>query len=456
MPTRRRTAQADLPDGGRAGLTGNRIRARRVLLGLRQADLARQVGISPSYLNLIEHNRRRIGGKLLNDIARELTVEPAHLTEGAGVALIEALREAANDVGADLSPDPATTGAELDRLEEFIGRFPGWAALTAETARRARARARTVEMLSDRLTHDPFLSASLHEVISAVTSIRATAAILNETGDIDPEWQMRFHRNLDDDARRLAEGAGELVSYLDASEGAAASTATPQEEFDRWLGAQGYHLPAMEQGATQPEDSPHLQSAAARDLATRWAARYAAAARAMPLEPFALACVELRHDPLALARQFDQPLMSVFVRMASLPPAQFGAQVAGLVICDGAGALTFRKPVEGFAVPRFSAACPLWPLYAALSRPGTSRRDLVEMAGSGGPRFLTYATATLERPAGFDGPQVAQAAMLILPAELAEGTPGADAFRPVGPSCRICPRRACPARRELSIVSDHP
>ena len=118
--------------------------------------------------------------------------------------------------------------------------------------------------------------------------------------------------------------------------------------------------------------------------ATRWAARYAAAARAMPLEPFARACVELRYDPLALARQFDQPLMSVFVRMASLPPAQFGAQVAGLVICDGAGALTFRKPVEGFAVPRFSAACPLWPLYAALSRPGTSRRDLVEMAGSGG------------------------------------------------------------------------
>ncbi len=43
-------------------------------LGLQQADLARTVGISAAYLNLIEHNRRRIGGKLLIDIGRALGV----------------------------------------------------------------------------------------------------------------------------------------------------------------------------------------------------------------------------------------------------------------------------------------------------------------------------------------------------------------------------------------------
>lgn len=37
-------------------LTGGRIRERRIALALRQVDLARQVGISASYLNLIEHN----------------------------------------------------------------------------------------------------------------------------------------------------------------------------------------------------------------------------------------------------------------------------------------------------------------------------------------------------------------------------------------------------------------
>ncbi|HCE70509.1 MAG TPA: transcriptional regulator, partial [Ruegeria sp.] len=92
-------------------LTGSRIRERRLMIGLRQADLAREVDISASYLNLIEHNRRRIGGKLLVDIAAALSVEPSMLTEGAEAALLATLREAA----ADASP----TGAEADRIDEF-------------------------------------------------------------------------------------------------------------------------------------------------------------------------------------------------------------------------------------------------------------------------------------------------------------------------------------------------
>lgn len=64
----------------RSALTGTRIRERRTVLGLRQAELARLSGISPSYLNLIEHNRRRIGGKLLVEIARHLGVEASALT----------------------------------------------------------------------------------------------------------------------------------------------------------------------------------------------------------------------------------------------------------------------------------------------------------------------------------------------------------------------------------------
>ena len=48
----------------REALAGTRIRERRIMTGLKQADLARNLGISASYLNLIEHNRRRIGGKL--------------------------------------------------------------------------------------------------------------------------------------------------------------------------------------------------------------------------------------------------------------------------------------------------------------------------------------------------------------------------------------------------------
>ena len=112
----------------REGLTGSRIRERRSVAGLRQADLARSLGISPSYLNLIEHNRRRIGGKLLLDIAQVLGVEPSMLTEGAEAALIATLREAAK--GANLS------SGEVERADELAGRFPAWAEVLANGHRR--------------------------------------------------------------------------------------------------------------------------------------------------------------------------------------------------------------------------------------------------------------------------------------------------------------------------------
>ena len=105
--------------------------------GLKQAELARAAGISASYLNLIEHNRRRIGGKLLLRIAGILQVEPAVLTEGAGAALIASLREAAADL--------PQGGAELDRVDEFAGRFPGWAQLLADSRSRIAQLERSLE-----------------------------------------------------------------------------------------------------------------------------------------------------------------------------------------------------------------------------------------------------------------------------------------------------------------------
>ena len=161
------TQASDPQDGARRReLTGSRIRDRRMDRDMRQSELAQMVGISASYLNLIEHNKRRIGGKLLVAIARALDVEPSTLTEGAEAGLVGALGAAAAAM-----PD---LPVELERVEDFAGRFPGWAALIAAQARRLEAQERAVEALNDRLTHDPFLNASLHEVLSTVTAIRSS------------------------------------------------------------------------------------------------------------------------------------------------------------------------------------------------------------------------------------------------------------------------------------------
>ncbi len=417
--------------------------------GRKQADLARSVGISPSYLNLIEHNRRRIGGKLITDIAHELGVEPAALTEGAEAALLDGLRE--------VLADTEKTDEALSQLEEFVGRFPVWARLLVETRRRASDLEHSVEVLSDRMAHDPFLSTSLHEVISTVTAIRSTATILAETRDIDPQWRDRFHRNMAEESARLAESAEALVRYLDEASSVEFEASTPQEELDGWLRESGYHVAEMER-ALPPEPErlvahqPRLRSAAARSLAVRYLRRYRRDAEHMPLAAFLEAALQTGFDPAALSARFGVDLGAVFRRLAVLPAGKVGGQI-GLAICDGSGTLTFRKSVEGFQLPRFSAACPLWPLYKALARPMAPVRRRVEMGGRSLHRYLTYAICQPSQPAGFDGPQVLEAAMLILPEGLSE-LGASEPLLGIGTSCRICPRAGCAARREPSIMAE--
>lgn len=419
----------------RQGLTGSRIRERRLQLGIKQADLAQQANISASYLNLIEHNRRRIGGKLVADIARALGVDAALLIEGAEAVLLATLGEAARAGG-------PVTG---EKAEEFAGRFPGWAALLAERHERVEELEREIEALADRLAHDPHLSASLHELLTAATAVRSTASILAGTDDLDPAWAARFLGNLDADGRRLAEGAEALVRYFDGSASAETAAKTPQEEVERFFSARGWHLAALEQGGSAEaliDAAAELTSAAGRALAARALAWYLADARALPVGEIA----PLVGAPVGeIAARFAAPAEAVLRRLAMLPGHE-----AGLVISDAAGAITFRRPLAGFPLPRHGAACPLWPVFRALSRPSAPVAAIVEMPGPAARRVRAEAIAVPAAPPDFDAAPVFEATMLLTPAG------SGSRAEPVGPTCRICPREPCRARREPSILGPPP
>ncbi|PLL13388.1 XRE family transcriptional regulator [Tabrizicola sp. TH137] len=423
----------------RAALTGTRLRERRMALGLRQADVAAAVGVSAPYLNLIEHNRRRVSPRLLEALAGRLGVDVEMLAEGAEGAQIEELRTAATALPG--------SGAELDRAEEFAGRFPGWAALARGLARRVASLERAVEALNDRLTHDPHLSDSLHEVLSAVASVRSTASILAETEDIEPEWRARFLKNLHGDSERLALGAEALVAFLDGSDRAEAQVGiAPQEEVEAWLAGRGWHLAELEPGgpgaAALEAEIAGLASAAARGLARDWIAVMARDAARVPL-----AALEPGADPVRLATMLGVEVTVVLRRLALSPGAE-----AGLAICDASGALVLRKPAEGFGFPRFGSACPLWPLYAALGRPGSPVTADLVAAGRGGRRFRAVAFCASRHPEGLGGVELREAVMLVAP--LRGGTQPGGGAQVVGSSCRVCARGDCPARREPSILTD--
>lgn len=425
-------------------LTGSRIRERRIAQGKRQSDLAEAVGISASYLNLIEHNRRRIGGKLLLDIAEALGVEPTHLTEGAGAALIAGLREAASDL-----PD---AGAEMDRTDEFAGRFPGWAALLVATRGRVAQLERSVAVLTDRMTHDPQLAASLHEMLSTVTAIRSAASILAEPGEIDPEWQARFHRNIYEDSGRLAETSRGLVTYLEADNAQATETGTPQEELDTALEKASHHVPELEQDSDIGAAMARLgrgMSSAGRTLLRTWLERYARDAEALPIDRMRPEIEAHGADPVALAIALDAEPTRVMRRLAAMPEDVLPDPV-GLAICDAAGVLSYRKPLPDFPMPRFGAACPLWPLYKVLNRPHALLAAELVQLGRSGTAVRAEAQAIPVGPPAVNTDPVFEAHMLVRP-----GQPGRPltAVQTVGVTCRVCPKVDCPGRREPSILS---
>ncbi len=424
-------------------LVGSRIREKRLDRGLRQAAVAETVGISPSYLNLIEHNRRRIGGKLLADLARVLDVDTALLADGVDRETLDQMRGAAATMGG---------GVEVDRTEELAARYPGWAALIAAQARKISALEERGRILTDRISYDPQLAGSLHEVISAVSAIRSSASILVGPEELDQDWQRRFHENIHKDSVRLAGSSEALIAYLEAPEGVLEQSGSPFEVVESYLEQTAFHVASLEDGGDPAEVLRQSElEGPARTVLMQVLERYATDAEKLPLAAFEKACRKHNYDPALLAQAFGVSLPTAMRRLAQLPPEN-GHPPLGLVICDAAGALTFVKSVPGFTMPRTGGACPLWPLYGALSRPHQPIRLDVEMSGRNPTRFLCFALAEAVGPMPFDAPPALQSMMLVMP----DPPEPATTPHPVGVSCRICPRHNCPSRREPALKGMSP
>ena len=153
---------------------GFRISTRRQALEISQAALARQVGISASYLNLIEHNKRDIGGSLLLRLAAELKIDIDELTGEAEHQLLPDVEEAfADPVLEPLRP-------RHDAARDLVAQQPA-------APRRSRACTAPIsgaqanaDDYADRLRSDPLLGQLLHRILSGITAVRSSAEILED------------------------------------------------------------------------------------------------------------------------------------------------------------------------------------------------------------------------------------------------------------------------------------
>ncbi|NUZ07086.1 helix-turn-helix domain-containing protein [Piscinibacter koreensis] len=223
-------------------LIGSRIRDRRKALGTTQLALAQQVGISPSYLNLIESNRRNIGGTLLRRIADELGLGVDDFDGAVERRLVDELAE----VAAALQGGPARP--EPESSARLAAEHPLWAQTLVSLHRACLDRDQTIASLSDRLNQDPFLGEAVHQMLSKVTAIRSACEILEGDDALQPGQRERFLSIVSQDSRRLADVASSLAAFFDKARMRSRSI-TPVEEVDDLIGESENHFPSLEDAA---------------------------------------------------------------------------------------------------------------------------------------------------------------------------------------------------------------
>jgi predicted transcriptional regulator len=206
-----------------------------------------------------------------------------------------------------------------------------------------------------------------------------------------------------------------------------------------------------------------LSTPTARRLASRAVGSYLAGAIVFPYERVLADAEAAAYDIDFLRQAYRASFEQVAHRLVTLRrPGQQGIAF-GFLRSDPAGRLTKHFPLPGLLLPNSGHACPLWAIYGAFRTPDVPLRQVVRF--SDGSRYLFLARTVQRRTAAFREQVVASSVMLACDVLQADRTvygagldlPDLSADVPVGPNCRLCPRRDCASRQEeaLSTTAGH-
>jgi predicted transcriptional regulator/transcriptional regulator with XRE-family HTH domain len=223
---------------------GFRLRTARKKKSLTQTELAKRVGISVSYLNLIEHDKRVIAGGLLNRIAAELDLDARALSGFEDARLVQHLT--------DLTAEPLFRDIPLSAkgAQSIVNRDPDWARAIVRLHNAWRDANDLIEALSDQLNRNPFMAETSHEILTHITSIRSFAEILQEHWDLPRDQHKRFVGLLATESQKLSESATSLFQYM-SGRALESHPATPAAEVDDFIIDNDNYFPELEAAADE-------------------------------------------------------------------------------------------------------------------------------------------------------------------------------------------------------------
>ncbi|MEU9976545.1 short-chain fatty acyl-CoA regulator family protein [Streptomyces sp. NPDC051014] len=448
---------------------GARLRRLREERRMSQAELARLLGISPSYLNQMEHDSRPLTVPVLLRLTEAFGVDPGFFSERDATRLVADLREA-------LAGEIADARVSAAELADLAGRLPAVAQVLVDLGRRNQRLSERLAGAADGRDVDRGTAASPHE----------------EIRDFFYRRQNYLH-DTDLAAERLAAGigirpgevVGALTARLAASHGIrlAAETGDRLHRYDgktRTLhlshrlrpGQRAFRMATQlallehADGLDQLADEDFERGSPTHALARIGIANYFAAALILPYAAFHAAAEEARYDIERLTDRYGLGYETVCHRLSTLQRPRLRGVPFSFVRVDRAGNLSKRQSATGFHFSRAGGTCPLWNVYEAFAAPGRIHVQIAEMPD--GQRYLWTARAVTRHRGGWGEPgktfavglgcEIRHAHRLVYSDGL--DLSGTAAATPIGMGCRVCERLDCPQRaapplgRSLRIDQD--
>ncbi len=444
---------------------GAKVRRLRREKHLSQAQLADQLGISSSYLNLIEHNHRNVTVDLLLKLADLFDLNIGDMAEDDEGQLLADLMEAFDDA---LFEETDLTNTDVREL-----------------VRAAPSAARAMLKLYDAFRN------SQTDIRSLATQVSEEAEILLEYESRLPADQIsdfiqesgNYFADIEQEAERIRAEAGldrsdpviGMTAYLEQTFGVRVAVLPPMPGMGS-LRRYDPNTRRLEISEMLPRSSrlfqiSHqigllavspvfdtllleggLKTPDVRSLGRIALANYFASALMMPYGPFHQTAKGLRYDIELLQHHFDASFEQVCHRLTTLQRPGAKGVPMHMMRVDIAGNISKRFTASGLRIPRHGGACPRWNVYTAFLSPGVINGQVSRMAD--GNAYFCIARTIQKGGGGYGAPQrvlsiglgcdLAHARELVysdgIDLEIADGA------IPVGVQCRSCDRMDCRQR----------
>jgi predicted transcriptional regulator/DNA-binding XRE family transcriptional regulator len=450
---------------------GPHLRRLRKERGETQAGMARALGISTSYVNLLERNERSVSVPVLLKLFEVYGVDWRDIAEGDAAAQLADLRAAAQD------PLFEGTRPDLAQLRAALVHSPD---LAQAFLRLHRAYQSATDRLlsvagSDGQTAGPLIAASPESAVHGFFRARQNhfaeledAAARFWEGEAPPADETYWHIKA-----RLRARLGLAVRVVPAAELPYALRAHDEDRREVLLSEALDHPNRVFQlvhvaGLIEQRETLDVLLARSGIPDARGLARcrvelanYFAAAVLMPYAAFLAEAHGSKYDFDHLATRFGVSFEQACHRATTLQRTGAAGVPFFFLRIDKAGNVTKRFNATDFHLAEHGGACPRLDVHTSFRTPGRIVPQFVEMPDAS--QFFVF-SRTVDRPSFTRHAQdVRLAVALGCSIEHAGEIGYAEDFRvtgarmtPIGINCRICPRANCDQRAHNAVIRSRP